>query len=112
MYLFPVSSANGGASATGTSRMPISTLGSKMNFLSVVSKDSLLNRGDSVWMKYNAFNDDSKLMQLLVPRDDINSIALLKLNTVGKVGRKKRSYQSQRYYPPIPPENILVVVSI
>lgn len=92
--------------------MPVSALGAKMNFLDVISKDSLFKRGDSVWMKYKTFSDDSKLMQLLDPRDGISSFALLKLNTVAKVGREKRSYQSQRYYPPIPPENILVIVSI
>ncbi|XP_048779447.1 tyrosine-protein phosphatase non-receptor type 5-like [Ostrea edulis] len=102
-------SANGGAAATGTSRMPVSALGAKMNFLDVISKDSLFKRGDSVWMKYKTLSDDSKLMQLLDPRDGISSFALLKLNTVAKVGREKRSYQSQRYYPPIPPENILVI---
>lgn len=78
--------------------MPMSALGAKTNFLDVVSMDSSFKRSDSVWMKHKTLSDDSKLMQLLVPRDGIRSVAMLKLNTVAKVGREKRSYQPQRYY--------------
>lgn len=92
--------------------MPMSNLGAKMNIFGVVPKDNILEKSDSIWMKFKTQNEESKLMQLLVPRDGIDDFTHLKLNTVAKVGRKKRSYQSfpsQRYYPPIPPENILVV---
>lgn len=110
-----MSSENGGAAAAaGTSKMSIPALGAKVNFFEVDSKDRML-KSDSLWAKFKSQNDESKLMQFLLSRDVIEDLAHLKLNTVAKVGRKKRSYQSyqsQRYYPPIPPENILVVVSI
>lgn len=94
--------------------MSIPALGAKVNFFDVDSKDRML-KSDTLWTKLKSQNDESKLMQFLLSRDGIEDLAHLKLNTVAKVGRKKRSYQSyqaQRYYPPIPPENILVVVSI
>lgn len=100
-----MSSENGGAAAAGTSKMSIPALGAKVNFF----------ESDTLWTTFKSQNDESKLMQFLLSRDGIEDLAHLKLNTVAKVGRKKRSYQSyqaQRYYPPIPPENILVVVSI
>lgn len=110
-----MSSENGGAAAAaGTSKMSIPALGAKVNFFDVDSKDRML-KSDSLWGKFKSQKDESKLMQYLLSRDSIEDLAHLKLNTVAKVGRKKRSYQSyqsQRYYPPIPPENILVVVSI
>lgn len=109
-----MSSENGGAAAAGTSKMSIPALGAKVNFFDVDSKDRML-KSDTLWTTFKSQNDESKLMQFLLSRDGIEDLAHLKLNTVAKVGRKKRSYQSyqaQRYYPPIPPENILVVVSI
>ena len=79
----------------------------KLNSFDVGSKER-----DSVLVKLKSHGGESKILQFLLPGVGMGDFAHLKQNAVVKAGRTKRSYQPQQYYPPIPPENILAVVSM